>query len=84
MKITDIKFRTPINQGNLKAYIDITFDDCFIVHNAKIIKGKTGLIIAMPAEKRNKKFIDKVHPITTEFRKYITEEVVTKYTELNK
>lgn len=84
MKITDIKFRAPKNQGNLKAYVDITFDDCFIIHNAKIVEGKSGLIIAMPAKKRKKKFVDRVHPITADFRKYITDEIVARYKELNK
>ena len=41
-------------------------------------------MVSMPATKVNKKFVDIVHPITAEFRKYITDEVVTKYTELKK
>lgn len=85
MKITNLKFRVPKqNAGNLKSYVDITFNDCLVIHNAKVIQGKSGLMVSMPATKVNKKFVDIVHPITAEFRKCITDEVVTKYKELNK
>lgn len=85
MKITNLKFRVPKqNAGNLKSYVDITFNDCLVIHNAKVVEGKNDLIVSMPATKINKKFVDIVHPITAEFRKYITDEVVTKYTELKK
>ena len=84
MKITNLKFRVPKqNTGNLKSYVDITFNDCLVIHNAKVIEGKNDLIVSMPATKVNKKFVDIVHPITAEFRKYITDEVVAKYKELN-
>ena len=85
MKITNLKFRVPKkNAGNLKSYVDITFNDCLVIHNARVIEGKNGLIVSMPATKINKKFVDVVHPITAEFRKYITDEVVARYKELNK
>lgn len=85
MKITNLQFRTPKrSKGNFKAYVDITFDDCFVVHNAKLIEGKNGLMICFPSVKIKKSFKDITHPITTEFRKYITDEVVAKYKEVNK
>ena len=84
MKITNLKFRVPKqNAGNLKSYVDITFNNCLVIHNAKVIESKSGLIVSMSATKVNKKFVDIVHPITAEFRKYITDEVVAKYKELN-
>lgn len=84
MEITNLKFRVPKqNAGNLKSYVDITFNNCLVIHNVKVIEGKSGLIVSMPATKVNKKFVDIVHPITAEFRKYITDEVVAKYKELN-
>lgn len=84
MKITNLQFRTTKKTGNLKSYVDITLNDCIVIHNAKVIEIKKGLIVSMPSTKRNKKFVDIVHPITAEFRKYITDEVVAKYKELNK
>ena len=51
MKITEIRIRKVAAEGKLKAYVTVTFDDCFVVHNVKIIEGKTGLFIAMPSRK---------------------------------
>jgi stage V sporulation protein G len=35
----------------LKAYVTVTFDDCFVVRNIKVIEGTHGLFVAMPARK---------------------------------
>lgn len=85
MKITNIIFRTPKNTtGNLKSYVDITLGDCLVIHNAKVIDSKKGLIVCFPNSKIGNKYVDIVHPVTAEFRKYITNEVVAKYQEFNK
>ena len=35
MKITNLKFRVPKqNAGNLKSYVDITFNDCLVIHKS--------------------------------------------------
>ena len=47
MEITDIKIRKATAEGKLKAYVNVTFDDCFVVHNLKIIDGKDGAFIAI-------------------------------------
>jgi stage V sporulation protein G len=35
----------------LKAYVTVTFDNCFVVRNIKVIEGTSGLFIAMPSRK---------------------------------
>jgi stage V sporulation protein G len=35
MEITDIRIRKVDTEGKLKAYVTVTFDDCFVVHNVK-------------------------------------------------
>ena len=35
----------------LKAYATLTFDNCFVVRNIKIIEGRNGLFVAMPSRK---------------------------------
>ena len=54
MQITEIRIRKVAAEGKLKAYVTVTFDNCFVVHNVKIIEGKTGLFIAMPSRKQKK------------------------------
>lgn len=35
----------------LKAYATVTFNDCFVVRNMKVIEGGKGLFVAMPSRK---------------------------------
>ena len=51
MEITDIRIKKVEADGKLKAYVTVTFDDCFVVHNLKIIEGQFGRFIAMPSRK---------------------------------
>ena len=56
MEITEV--RISLREGGnkkLKAYATVTFDDCFVVRNIKVIEGNSGLFVAMPA-RRMKQF----------------------------
>ena len=85
MKITDVRLRTvkSDNELKLKAYADVTFDECFVIHGVKIIYGKKGIFVAMPSRKMpDGEYKDIVHPITPELRKEITDMVISKYHEM--
>ena len=70
------------NEGNLKAFCSVVFDDVFIVHSVKIIQGKENLFVAMPSqEDKNGEFRDTAHPIDNDFRLKIEEIVLEKYKE---
>jgi stage V sporulation protein G len=80
MEITDIRIRKVNAKGNLKAYARITFDDCFVVHNLKLISGKSGMFIAMPSRKTsNGAFKDIVHPINREFRQKLQDAIINAF-----
>ncbi len=52
MEITEV--RISLREGGnkkLKAYATITFDDCFVIRNIKVIEGRSGLFVAMPSRK---------------------------------
>ena len=51
MQITELRIRKVEDEGKLRAYVTVTFDNCFVVHNVKIIEGQNGLFIAMPSRK---------------------------------
>lgn len=52
MKITEVRIVKKDNQDKrLRAFATITFDDCFVVRDIKIIDGKKGLFIAMPSRR---------------------------------
>lgn len=85
MKITDVRLRTVKNENELKlkAYADITFDDCFVIHGLKIIDGQKGMFVAMPSRKMpDGEYKDIAHPITPDLRKGITDVVIEKYNEV--
>jgi len=80
MNITDIRVRKVAGEGKLKAYVTVTFNDCFVVHNVKIIEGKTGVFIAMPSRKtRAGEYKDVAHPIHPEFRADLHKRILDKY-----
>jgi stage V sporulation protein G len=80
VEITDIRVRKVAGEGKLKAYVTVTFDDCLVVHNVKIIEGKNGVFIAMPSRKtRAGEYKDVAHPIHPEFRTELQNKILEKY-----
>ena len=52
MQITEVKvFLKEGQDKKLKAYATLTFDNCFVVRNVKIIEGNKGMFVAMPSRK---------------------------------
>jgi len=51
MRITDIKIKMADGSGKLLAFVTIIFDDCFAVHDIKIIQTASGQFVAMPTRK---------------------------------
>jgi len=83
MEITDIRIRKVAADGKLKAYVTITFDDCFVVHNVKVIEGKNGAFIAMPSRKtKTGEYKDVAHPINSEFRGMLQLRILDEYKKI--
>lgn len=80
MQITELRIRKVMGEEKLRAYVTITFDNCFVVHNVKIIEGKDGLFVAMPSKKTaNGEYKDVAHPINPEFRAEIQNKILDEY-----
>lgn len=80
MEITEVQIRKVAVRGVLKAYATITFDNCFVLHNVKVIEGSKGLFVAMPSKKeKNGEYRDIAHPVTPEFRSLLQEAVLTAF-----
>lgn len=66
----------------MKAIVSVTFDDCFVVHDIKIIEGENGPFIAMPSRKMpDGEFKDIAHPINSDTRTLLSEAVFRAYEE---
>ncbi len=81
MKISDVRIRLVNKEDNkLKAVASMTIDDCFVIHDIKIIEATEGAFIAMPSRKTNDgEYKDIAHPLNTETRELIKEAILTAY-----
>ncbi|ADZ82829.1 septation regulator SpoVG [Cellulosilyticum sp. ST5] len=80
MEITDIRVRKINKDGKMKAVVSVTFDNEFVVHDIKVIEGDKGRFIAMPSRKTlDGEFRDIAHPINSETRDRIQNQVLEKY-----
>ena len=83
MKITDIRIRLIQNEeSKLKAVASITIDECFVVHDIKVLEGNQGYFVSMPSRKTPEgEYKDVAHPINTPTREEINKLVLAKYEE---
>ena len=87
MKISDVRIRLVNKEDNkLKAVASITIENCFVVHDIKIIESNDGAFISMPSRKTNDgEYKDIAHPLNTETRELLKQAILTAYyEELNK
>jgi len=83
MDITDVRVRKVVTNSRMKAIATITFDDCFVVRDIKVIDGQEGLFVAMPSRKSaDGQFRDVAHPIRQEFRDVIESKIIDVYNQI--
>lgn len=85
MKITDVVVRKNQYEGTtrVKALASVLLDDCFAVHEIRIIEGEKGLFLAMPSRKRpDGTFRDIAHPINPEVRSLLEKAIIDAYKKM--
>ena len=76
MEITEVRV-FPRDEEKLKAYITVTFDNCFVVRRMKVIQGNRGLMVCMPARKlADGTYQDIAHPINNEMRRKLEQKIL--------
>lgn len=81
MKITSVNV-TKVEKENsrLKGIASVLLDDCFAIHDIRIIEGDNGLFIAMPSRQTSiGGYRDIVHPINPETRDMFEEIIIGEY-----
>ncbi len=81
MKITSVNVRK-INKesSRMKGIASILLDDCFAVHDIRIIEGDNGLFIAMPSRKTaTGGYRDIAHPINPDTRSMFEKAILDAY-----
>ncbi len=81
MKITSVNVRKIEKDGSrMKGIASVLIDDCFAVHDIRIIEGDNGLFIAMPSRKTaTGGYRDIAHPINPETRTTFEEAILEAY-----
>jgi stage V sporulation protein G len=81
MNITEVRIRlVKKDEGKLKAVATITIDNCFVVHDIKIIRGNEDYFIAMPSKKTPAgEYKDIVHPLNTETRELLKDVILKEF-----
>lgn len=80
MQITETRIRLMQDEGKMRAIASVTFDECFVVHDIKVIDGSNGMFVAMPSRKMGEgDFRDIAHPIQQFMRDMIKEAVFDAY-----
>lgn len=79
MEITEIRL-TLKNEDKLKAFVNVTFDNAFVIRGLKIINGNKGFFLSMPSKKRpNGTYQDIAHPVNSKMRRLLEERVLEAY-----
>ena len=81
MKITSVDVRKIEKEGSrMKGIATVVVDDCFAIHDIRIIDGRDGLFIAMPSRKTpSGDYKDVAHPINSEVRAMFEEAILEAY-----
>lgn len=80
MNITEVKISPIDGDEKLKAFATVTFDDCFLIRDLKIINGKKGFFVAMPSRKmKDGTFKDIAHPLNNAMRQQLEAKVLEEY-----
>ena len=83
MQFSDVRIRLISNpESKLKAVASITIDDCFVVHDIKVLEGSQGYFVSMPSRKTpDGEYKDVAHPINTPTRDELNKVVLAKFEE---
>jgi stage V sporulation protein G len=79
MELTEVRIFL-VNEEKLKAFANITINDCFVIRDLKVIQGTQGLFVAMPSKKKKDgTYRDTAHPLNNETRQMIEKKVLSEY-----
>ena len=81
MNISEVRIRfVKKDDSKLKAVASITIDDCFVIHDIKVIDGTDGLFIAMPSRKTaDGEYKDIAHPINSDTREELIKIILAAF-----
>ncbi len=83
MIITDVNLKILNKDNTIKAIASMTIEDCFVVHNIKVLDVDGNIFVAMPSKKLSDgTFKDLAHPINKETRSLVEKAILDKYNQM--
>lgn len=79
MKITNVQIFPYNGKGKMKAYAQVTIDSKFVINGITIHDGEFGFYIMMPKSQGDFFWYDVCHPITSDFRRYLSETILDEF-----
>lgn len=81
MEITSVKVKKFDKENSrMKGIASVLVDDCFVIHDIRIIEGDEEMFIAMPSKKNAQgEYRDIAHPINTETREMFKKAILEEY-----
>src|SRR5438128_2137104 len=82
MQTTEVRIH-PTNEGLLRAYVTIVFDNCLMIREIRVIEGPTGLFVSFPAKKqRDGTHRQLAYPANAETRNMIKQAILAEYEKI--
>src|SRR4030095_14529748 len=82
MQITEITIH-PTKEGLLRAYVNIVFDNCFMIRAFRVLQGPTGFFVSFPAKKqRAGTHRQLAYPANAETRMMIQRVILAEYEKI--
>lgn len=70
------------NEGAVKALLDVSVDETFLIRGLRIVDSKNGLFVSMPRlQTKQGKWIDLVSPLKSEIREQLNTALLAYFTE---
>jgi len=79
MQITEITIH-PTKEALVRAYVNIVFDNCFMVEEIRVIEGPRGLFVSFPAKRQNDgSYMELAYPADAETGQMIQGIILAEY-----
>jgi stage V sporulation protein G len=79
LKVSSVDVHPIDDHERLYCFASVVFEEEFVVHNIRLVKADSGIIVAMPSEEHRGTFRDLAHPIDNDCRKRIKKHVIRQY-----
>lgn len=78
----DVRIYQAKTDGAVRANASVTINDCFAVHNIRLVEGTNGLFVSMPSVKTgNNDYKDICFPCTKEAKAEFDRAVISVYNQ---